>query len=343
MFKENKSPLHLMLSKFYQVGLVLRHHAYDQGWFASEKVPACVVSIGNIACGGTGKTPIVQKLAKELSAHRKVAILIRGYRGGAEHFDPPCLVSEGDGPLVDAALAGDEAFLHASALPGVSVWASKYRTKAAHLAIENGAEIILLDDGMQHRRLKRDIEIAVIDGCDDLLKQKFLPSGRLRDLPQRLKFAHAVIVHHAPEVLDTVFQQLRTFTDAPFIATRMMPTAESKKRLSGRKVAMFCAIGRPERFEATLKNLKADVVLRLCLRDHSEFEQKELGRFAEEAKKEGAEVLVCTRKDFVKLPSALNLPIVVLDAEVGVVEGQNSWENLLQQILLQTEQRRRVS
>jgi len=328
------------LSALYSRGLRCRHLAYDRGWFASTAVPACVVSVGNIAWGGTGKTPIVQKLAKELVSKYKVAVLSRGYRGGAEYFDPPLLVSHGSGPLVEAALAGDEAFMHALALPNVEVWSSKYRVEAARLAIARGAEVLILDDGMQHRKLKRDMEIITLDGGDHLLKQKLLPSGRLRDLPERLRCADVIIVHNAQTNFEERSQEIRKFSDAPLIATQMSPKAESIEAIANRRVAMFCAIGRPQRFESTLRSLNTEIVDRLCVRDHSAFPKKKLTRFAENAKKKGAEMLVCTRKDFVKLPLNLGLFPVVLDAEVSIIDGHHAWEALVKQIAVKIQQQR---
>ncbi len=331
------------LSSLHRQGLRLRHHAYDRGWFTSTRVPACVISVGNIAWGGTGKTPIVQKLAKELSIHHKVAILSRGYRGGAEYFDPPLLVSSGRGPIVDAALAGDEAFLHASTLPEVAVWSSKYRVKAAYSAIAQGAEAIILDDGMQHRRLQRDVEIVTIDGSDHPIKETLLPSGQLRDLPERLQGADVIIVHNAQADLKDRFEEIRKFSKAPLIATRMLPKLASIEAIQNKKIGMVCAIGKPQRFETTLRSLNAEIVERLCLRDHSPISDRKLSRFAQDAKNKGAEILVCTRKDFVKISSNdIALSLIVLDAEASIIEGQDVWDKLIKQIALKIQQQRKI-
>jgi tetraacyldisaccharide 4'-kinase len=315
----------------YQCGLRLRHHAYDQGWFSSCSVPACVVSVGNIAWGGTGKTPLVQKIAKELSGRHRVAILSRGYRGGAEYFDPPLLVSDGRGPLVDAALAGDEAFLHAACLSNVAVWSSKYRVKAARLAIAQGAEVLILDDGMQHRNLKRDFEIITFDGRGAFFKQALLPFGEWRDLPERLRCADLIVVNHAKEGFAEEFKGIRSFTDAPIIATKMVPNRESIEAISNKKVAMFCAIGRPQNFESTLLSLGIEIVDRWILRDHSPICKKKFDHFAKRAKNKGAEILVCTRKDFVKLPTHEH-QVVVIDAEPTIISGEAAWEKCLKEI-----------
>lgn len=341
LMQEKPSWIYSLLGALYRFSLKIRHSAYDRGWVASYRVPACVVSIGNIACGGTGKTPIVQMIAKALSSKFKVAILSRGYRGGAEHFDIPLQISEGKGPIAEAALAGDEAYLHAVALPNVSVWAGKRRLRAAKEAIALGAELLLLDDGMQHRALQRDIEIVVFDGQDDLLKQRLLPVGRLRDLPERLNEADYLIVHHAPENLEMLASQLATYTTAPIIATRMSPTQECKERICGRKIAYFCAIGRPERFCSMLQSLSSTIVHKFIKRDHAAFDEIELRAFAKEAREKGAELLVCTKKDYVKLRDGLelSLPILAVDAEAEIVEGQNVWDSLINHIIAETKKR----
>ncbi|MBS3904932.1 MAG: tetraacyldisaccharide 4'-kinase [Simkania sp.] len=339
--KKTPSLLFALLSVFYRCALKFRHRAYDRGWITPHKVSACVVSIGNIACGGTGKTPIVQMVAKELSLRCKVAILSRGYRGGAEHFEEPLAVSQGAGMTADVHLAGDEAYLHASSLPGVAVWVSKHRLQSAKKAIAKGAEVVLLDDGMQHRALHRDVEVVVLDGQDNLLEQRLLPSGRLRDLPERLAVANYIIIHHAPEDLTHIAKQLSLYTAAPLIATRMSPSAKCKEIISGRKIAYFCAIGRPERFRATLRSLSVDLIEGLEEKDHALLDEKKLQGFAKISKEKGAELLVCTRKDFVKLPNYLSLPLPLfaLDAEAEVIAGHDAWDALMNTIISKLQKR----
>jgi len=326
----------MVIESLYRLGLQFRHLAYDKGWFASETPPICTVSIGNIVIGGSGKTPIVQKIAKEFTKKYKVAIALRGYLGTVEHLDKPILVT----PETEAALCGDEALVHAVNLPDVSVWAGKSRVQASRLAANHGAEVLLLDDGMQHRKLKRDVEIVVVDAQDDLKEQKLLPFGRLRDLPERLRYADAVILHNAKEE----WPDLKTFTDAPVVATRMEVSKDTAAFLNGKKIAYFCGIGRPERFEETLLALGATIAAKYWLRDHAAIDPKQLSQFCIKAKDQGAEVVVCTQKDFVKLQqTSLELPLHVVQAEALVIGGELAWNNLLKSIMQKIQQRKQES
>lgn len=307
----------MIIKSLHRLGLQLRHMAYDKGWAAFSIPPLCTVSVGNIAFGGTGKTPIVQKLAKAFSQNYKVAISIRGYLGAAEHFDQPILVTA----QTDVALCGDEALLHARALPNVLVWAGKSRYDASRLSFESGADLLFLDDGMQHRKLKRDVEIAIVDAATDFENEW------LRDLPERLKKVDALIVHHAKENWETAVSQLKKFTDAPLIATQMKVSEKTKSALKGKKIAYFCGIGKPKRFEETLGSLETTIIGKCIFADHADIDFKKISKMAK-----GAEILVCTQKDFVKLPGDprnLPLPLHVVEAEAEVIGGVPAWENLL--------------
>jgi tetraacyldisaccharide 4'-kinase len=193
---------------------------------------------------------------------------------------------------------------------------------------------------MQHRKLKRDVEIAVVDAQDDLQKQRLLPFGRLRDLPERLRYVDAVILHNAKEE----WPNLKAFTDAPVIATRMVVNKDIATGLGGKKIAYFCGIGRPERFEETLLSLGATIVAKYQLRDHAAISSKQLAQFCKEAKGQGAETVVCTQKDFVKLPQiSLELPLQVVQAEAMVVGGKEAWDRLLKSITQKIQQRKQTS
>jgi tetraacyldisaccharide 4'-kinase len=317
----------MVIKSLHRLGLHLRHMAYDKGWVALFDPPLCTVSVGNIAFGGTGKTPIVQKLAKILSKDYKVAISIRGYLGAAEHFDQPILVTA----QTDVALCGDEALMHARALPNALVWAGKSRYDASRLSFESGADLLLLDDGMQHRKLKRDVEIAIVEAGADFENEW------LRDLPKRLKKVDALIVHHAKEDWERAVSHLKKFTDAPLIATRMKVSEKTKSALKDKKIAYFCGIGKPKRFEETLDSLGTTIVGKYIASDHAAIDLKKISKMAR-----GAEILVCTQKDFVKLPNdlrSLSFPFHVVEAEAEVIGGVPAWENLLKTIVQKVKQR----
>lgn len=295
-------PLTLPLSWFYGSGVAVRNKLYDWKIFKAHGAGVPVISVGNVAVGGTGKTPLVLWLARELQQERKVAIVSRGYRGEVEREKRPVLVSRGEGPLHSWTHIGDEPYLLASELPGVIVIAGPDRVAGVTLAHELGAEVVILDDGMQHRRLARDVEIAIDDGEPGHL----LPRGRLREPKSGLKRADLVV---APEYRATCEVDLR-----------------------GKRVGIFCAIARPERFYETVRTLGAEVVLEEALADHQPIAVEALARFAFRAQAAGASVLVCTTKDWIKLPLALDLPLPLHRVEREVVPPANflqSVKNLL--------------
>ncbi|MGE5196002.1 MAG: tetraacyldisaccharide 4'-kinase, partial [Anaerolineae bacterium] len=165
-----------LCSRLYAGAGFLRNLAYDKKWLKDTSVDAVVISIGNIVSGGTGKTPFIHHLAKELEGFCKLAILSRGYRSKMEHAPSPQKLDRQKGGAEEW---GDEPCWLAAQLPDVDVWVGKRRSLSAALASSQGAQVILLDDGMQYRHLKRDIEIALIDACDPFGKGYFLPRGYL--------------------------------------------------------------------------------------------------------------------------------------------------------------------
>lgn len=294
-------------SLLFGLAVKVRNRLYDRGIIKQKKSDAFVVSVGNVAAGGTGKTPFTAFLAREVASFTTVAIVSRGYKGLAEKEKEPVIVSYGKEPVVTASVAGDEPYLLARHLPGVIVVAGKDRFKGAQIAAGLGAKVVILDDGMQHRRLKRDIEIAL---CGDNEKN-FLPYGLLRDEPRRLKKAHWVLSReHWEEKLTT------------------------QVALKGQKVAVFCAIARPERFLESVKQLGAESVMQLVHGDHEVFTYKQLQQFALRAKKRGANFLVCTEKDEVKVPQGKEfaLPLAWVRKEVVACKQRHLLDEMIETI-----------
>lgn len=242
------------------------------------KVAVPVISIGNVVAGGTGKTPFVHLLAKNFSKTKKVAILSRGY-----------------GPMPD------EPMLLARRLPNVGVYVGKDRVALAKQAVKEGAELIFLDDGFQHRRLHRDLDI-VLHGQG---KEHYLPWGFLRDSPSRLKTAEVVDTKDTRLVLKRILD----------LQGREIPS------IRGWEVGIFCGIARPERFKKTVEELGAKVVKEVYFADHELADLSLLG--------EG--VWICTEKDFVKLPKT-DLAIYFLEMEMQVEGLEKIIEKIGQKI-----------
>lgn len=298
-----------LLSLLYQAGVKLRHRAYESHVLPIKKVPAVVVSIGNIVAGGVGKTPLVHFLASELSKEHRVAILSRGYRSEAEKRDEPTLVE----PSMLAEEVGDEPLWLAQKLPMVQVWVGSDRVKCAEQAVANDVEIILLDDGFQHRRLHRDFDV-VVTGEAPYSNGYFLPRGYLRDLPSRI--SHASLV--------AVMGRDRLGMEVPQVLFERTSRCDFK----GKKVALFCAIANPERFMTQVQESGAQMTISLIKPDHEPFAVEELEELAQRSQ---ADVLVCTEKDFVKLPQS-SLPIIPIPLELTIREGSDIWKQFINQI-----------
>jgi tetraacyldisaccharide 4'-kinase len=186
------------LSLIYEVATNVRNKFYESGLFGSEKLSAKVISVGNITVGGTGKTPLVAFVAKKLAAKgEKVCILTRGY--GRENSNERVLVSDSQKILADVKKSGDEPFELAEKLIGIAaVLADKNRFEAGKWAIENlGITAFVLDDGFQHRQLKRDLDIVCIDATKPFASDKVLPLGELRESLANLKRADAIVITRA--------------------------------------------------------------------------------------------------------------------------------------------------
>ncbi len=273
-----------------------KNFLYRHGLLRAHRVDSCVVSIGNIVAGGTGKTPFVHLLATVFS-HRKIAILSRGY---------------GEVP--------DEAILLQRRLPGAKVYIGKDRVALAQLAAKEGAEIIILDDGLQHRRLHRDIEVILLRGEDPFGKGHFLPWGFLRDTPKRLQEADAIFV---------------SGQDVISIPTRILGFyGERKDCIRGMQVGLFCGVANPRSFKKIIEDLGGEIVCEWILADHEAASERALKKFSDCCRQAGARILVTTEKDFVKLPGPdpQILPIFYVEIEARVASGSRTWENLIAKI-----------
>lgn len=301
-----------LLSLLYATGVKLRHTAYQSHLLPIHKVSAVVVSVGNIVAGGTGKTPLVHLLARTLASDHSVAILSRGYASEAEEREMPTRVE----PEMSANEVGDEPLWLAQKLANIQVWVGRDRVKSAEQAVKNGAEIIVLDDGFQHRRLHRDFDV-VVTGDEPYSNGHFLPRGYLRDLPSRLEQADLIAVM-GKQKLDISVPQV--VFERKILAN-----------LHGKKVALFCAIANPQRFIQAVASLGGEMVNTYIKPDHEPFSLEELTLLSR-----SADVLVCTEKDFVKLPKT-TLPIMPLPLEISIAEGDEVWKQFIHQIKTQVQ------
>jgi tetraacyldisaccharide 4'-kinase len=289
-----------------------RHHAAAQ---PSLHVP--VVSIGGITVGGSGKTPFTTYIVDRL--HRRgysPAVLTRGYR----RRSPAKTLVFAPGARVSPAFTGDEAqiFLRAGVAP-IGIGANRYAAGKILLSQFPGTDVLLLDDGFQHARLHRDLDLVLIDGLDPFGQDAVLPSGRLREPLRALRRADAFVVTRAPVDLryEAICARLREYNStAPVFRTRLIArrwrdyrTGASMSALPARRVAAFCGLGNPQSFWSTLESLGLEVVFRWAFEDHHSYKPSDLQSIVHQARASRAEILVTTEKDRVNCPNQLEKAI----------------------------------
>ena len=320
-----------MVSWLYSPLVRLRGLAYSLGWMPQRRLPVPVISVGNISLGGTGKTPLVERIARAVSEEKKrVAILIRGYRGSSEA--ETVVVSDGTRLLSRPAEAGDEAYLLAKRLPSVAVVAGKDRYRAGSLAITDlGAQSLVLDDGFQHRSLKRDLDIVSIDASEPFGYGHLFPRGLLREPLESLSRADVLVIIRAKadQDLEEIRGRLRRYNPqaALFVGERrplsfMKMPEESQHRLEeirGWKCVAFSGIANPPSFLALLSSLGAEVMRSFSFPDHHPYRLEELGEIVGWAKEAGVQALLTTEKDSIRLPQdlyPLPIPLYYLRMEI---------------------------
>jgi len=309
------------LSWGYGLGVRLRGALYDSRLLSAERVEGLrIVSVGNVNVGGTGKTPAVLHLAELLvQAGRKVGILTRGY--GRQSQEP--LTFTGQGPLPSVEDAGDEPLLLARRCPSARVLVGADRRAMARRGREEfGLDVVLLDDGFQHRRLARDEDLVVVDEAVGFGNGQLLPRGPLREPLSALNRATLFWVRVAQSPVPHLPP-----LPGPQVRTRYQPTAwvdpggtlHPPEALSGRPVLALAGLARPGGFLRTLRQLGADIRGSALFPDHHRFTPGELRAVEASAAKHGARV-VTTEKDSVRLPPGFEAWTVRLG--VRVLEGE---------------------
>jgi tetraacyldisaccharide 4'-kinase len=304
------------------------------------RAPVPVISVGNLAVGGTGKTPVALLLCERLRAlGRRPALLSGGYGGRAGAG--PLWVSRGEGLVCEARDCGDEAALAARSSPWLLVLAGSDRVASARAAVEAGADLLLLDDGLQHHRLARDLDVVVVDARSPLGNGRLLPRGPLREgtgafgrLGGRglLWLTGAAADRGVPASCEASLEPLL----AAARAARLAGPVESRfvlrapAWLRGARVHLLAGIARPERFEESVRAAGAEVAGRSLFADHHAFTVEELRRAALQARDAGAR-LVTTSKDAQRLPEGFE--VEVLPGEAAVVSGEPVLAEALERLL----------
>ncbi len=321
------------LSLLYGAVTRTRLSLYRRGTFQTTKLDFPVISVGNITAGGTGKTPLVEWVARTLAAEGKVVcILTRGYGRKDPHLE--VIVSDGYGVLATPERSGDEPYLLATKLAGqVAVISSANRIEAAKTAEAGfGANCFVLDDGFQHLRLARDLNIVTIDATNPWGGGHLLPYGRLRETPESLSRADCVVITRCDQVetIDDVIEQITRLTGGrPVFRSHMRTSRMAGLKSNGEtlkapaRVAAFCAVGNPSSFFEQLRRAGFELALEKSFPDHHIYSQGEIDAIVRSASEAGASALVTTAKDAVKLRTlTFSLPSYVLEIEISIENSE---------------------
>jgi tetraacyldisaccharide 4'-kinase len=334
------------LNLLYGAAVRARMALYRKGVLSSFELGVPVISVGNITTGGTGKTPVVAWVAQALAREGlRVCVLTRGY--GRKKEGKRVLVSDGKRILAEAEEGGDEPRLLAEMLRGTAaVVSDRDRVAAARWALEKlGSEVFVLDDGFQHLRVRRTLDIVTVDATNPFGGGRLLPQGRLREPPASLKRADLIIITRSEQAADinalkreveelsgkknTLISRTRTGAVRPLAHQTHSPLHAP----SSYRVAAFCALGNPQAFFRHLERSGFDLTYTRAFTDHHAYTQSDIEIITREALEHGAEALLTTAKDAVKLRSLrFDLPCFVVEIEFAF-ENELTLRKLLRQTI----------
>jgi tetraacyldisaccharide 4'-kinase len=350
------------LSGIFRILVQLRIWRYRSGWKQQHHLCTQVVAIGNITVGGTGKTPVVELLARSLrNRGRHVSILSRGYK--SKKLDRPQswqdskgapipgermpkVVSTGKALLLDSKFAGDEPFMLARNLDHVSVVVDKNRVKSGRFAVEYlGADTLLLDDGMQYLDLAHGLDIVLVDAGSPFGTEALLPRGTLREPPKNLRRASYILLTKCNgSSNEALIQRIRRYnktaeiiecTHGPIYLEDVF-TRDRKplEYLQEKWVGAISAIAVPEAFEGSLEKLGARVEIRRRFSDHHRFSRKDVEKFMQRCVERDMHMIVTTEKDAVRFPrpASIDVPVYFLRIEVEILKGEEIWNDLIDRL-----------
>ena len=330
------------LSVIYSAITRARLAAYRRGWLSVSKLPVPVISVGNLTTGGTGKTPLVDWVCRAAarpvvadgtrefsSPAKRVCVLTRGY--GRTNPASQVVVSNATEVLADEQASGDEPYLLAKNLVGLAaVICNPDRLAAGKWAIENlRSELFVLDDGFQHLRLARDLDIVTIDATNPWGGGRLLPYGRLREPPAGLSRADCIVITRTEQSEDA--NSLKNTIERlsggiPVFTSRMMTSAirtldggAVDKETLPRPVAAFCGVGNPGSFIDHVRREGFEPAFTRTFPDHHHYKQSEVDELVRDAQAHGANSLITTAKDAVKLSRCrLNVPCFVIEIQISI-------------------------
>ncbi len=347
-----KTILKLLLSPataLYALVIFARNKLFDFGLFPSRKTRIPVVSVGNISMGGTGKTPLVDYLAKHyLRYGLQPAILSRGYKRKTKGVQ---LVSDGRTIFLGSREAGDESAMLAHKNPEAIVVVAEKRKKGFDAITKHFArrlpDVIVLDDGFQHRQLKRKLDIVVVNTAAPFFCDSMIPAGRLREPRRNIARADLIVLNKItdPQEAERFSENLKT-KEKPVVKTRIK--AGTPVHFAGPDTTVFpekalavAAIGQPESFLDSLQESGIWVVSHSFFTDHREFPTNRMRKLLEQAKKENLS-LVTTEKDYFRIIGnrkllktilSLRVPCFYLPVEIEIIEGKEVLKKMLDEVV----------
>lgn len=312
----------------YSLITAVRNRLFDCGIFKTNKAALPIISIGNITTGGTGKTPLVIWFANKID--KKCAVLTRGYKTGNRMTDEPELIKQ--------------------SCPNAKVIINPDRTQGAKTAVENCSEICIIDDGFQHRRLYRDLDIVAIDATEPFGFGRILPAGLLREDIKGLKRADAIIITKTElvdkEKIVEIKEKIISFNlDAPIAETiyniKNIRTKDENiniKDIKDKKILAFCGIGNPDAFFRTLEQTGCKIVKKEIFDDHHDYSHNDIEKIAKETRNI-ADMALTTQKDWVKVReriSDIDTIFARLEIEVQFVCGEDKITELIEKTIAGT-------
>ena len=343
------------ISCVFHLVVSVRYFFYDIGVLRRFPLGCQVISIGNVTAGGTGKTPVTETFARELTAAgRKVAILSRGYRRKekpwwqrmfSDVIEPPLVVSDGKRIRLDAATGGDEPYMLAANLPGVCVIVDRNRVKAGRYAIKRfGCDTLILDDGFQYQRLRHSLEVVLVDKTNPFGNGNMLPRGVLREPAKHIARADFIFITKSDGKTEDVVRQIREFNQKAEIiecrhAPRLLKDVWSREELpldwlKGKTLTTLSGIAVPQGFEDSLRKLGARVIWCERYADHHRYDSSEILYALNRTADMGADALVTTEKDAVRFPRFETSPVrcLYLRIAIEILAGGESFTQIINRI-----------
>jgi tetraacyldisaccharide 4'-kinase len=344
------------LSHLYRGLVQLRLWLFKYRVFRETNAGVLVVSIGNLTVGGTGKTPVVEKLARAFQRRgRRVAILSRGYKSrkkprlqrwidairGKEY--KPRIVSDGQAIMLDSLRAGDEPYMLAVNLRDVIVLVDKNRVASALYAVEKmGCDTLILDDGMQFLNLRHRVDLVLVDRQAPFGNEYLLPRGTLREPPENLKRAGYILITKSdPGGNGPLIERIRRFNRTAEIIEcvhrplylQQIHTGEKLplEWLRGKKVGAFSGIASPTSFMGAIRELGGEIGFERHFADHHRFTEREIQSFLDRCDRMLLDAVITTEKDSVRLPriEPHKVSIYFLRVEIEILNGKGSWDGLV--------------